>query len=198
MTRYHFFISRAGEDSNWAKWISNTLEAAGHTTTLQDFDFKPGQSIPHQIKLALDRADRVIAVLSAPYLSKDFTLTELYSVLSANPIGKQRLLIPVRVAPCALPRLINQFIFVDFVNHDEPTCRQLLLAAINSARIAEPVAFPGPWPLAPSFSSAHSPPLTPTSSAATPNSPGSNNPGPTRKPTSSRSSLPAAQARRPS
>ena len=146
MTPYHFFISRAGEDSEWAKWISNVLEAAGHTTTLQDFDFKPGQSIPHQIKLALDRADHVIAVLSAPYLAKDFTLTELYSALSADPIGKQRLLIPVRVAECDASRLINQFIFVDFVNQPEPTCRQLLLDAIRPERIAEQVAFPGPRP----------------------------------------------------
>ena len=26
----HFFISRAGEDRQWAKWISNTLEDADH------------------------------------------------------------------------------------------------------------------------------------------------------------------------
>jgi tetratricopeptide (TPR) repeat protein len=138
----NFFISRSGEDRTWAKWIANTLEAAGHTTTLQDFDFKLGQSIPHQIKLALDRADHIIAVLSPSYLAKDYTLTELYSAFSVDPIGKTRLLIPIRVTPCDLPRLINQFIFVDFVNQPEPTCRQLLLDAINPARIAEQVAFP--------------------------------------------------------
>jgi hypothetical protein len=60
----HFFISRAGEDREWAKWISNVLEGAGHTTTVQDFDFKPGQSIIHQMKLAEDRANHFIAVLS--------------------------------------------------------------------------------------------------------------------------------------
>ena len=149
MTTYHFFISRAGEDRDWAKWISNVLEAAGHTTTLQDFDFKPGQSFLHQMSLAEDRANHFIAVLSPHYLAKPYTLSELYSGLAEQPLRETRLLIPIRVAPCEIPRLIKHLIFVDFVNQDEPTCRQLLLAAINPVRIAEQVAFPNPQPPAP-------------------------------------------------
>lgn len=143
---YHFFISRAGEDREWAKWISNVLEAAGHTTTLQDFDFKPGQRFLHEMKIAEDRADHFIAVLSPDYLAKPNTLGELYSGIAEQPAGEKRLLIPVRVAPCELPRLIKDLIFVDFVGKDRETCRQLLLDAIRPERIAEQVAFPGPRP----------------------------------------------------
>jgi hypothetical protein len=146
---FHFFISRAGEDREWAKWIANVLEAAGHTTTLQDFDFKPGQSILHQIKLAEDRANHFIAVLSAHYLAKPFTLSELYSGLAEDPVGEQRLVIPVRVAACEIPRLIKDLGYVDFVGQDESQCRQALLDAIRPERIAEQVAFPGGAALAP-------------------------------------------------
>src|ERR1017187_5939377 len=59
LVKLHFFISRAGEDREWAKWIVNVLEAAGHTTTLQDFDFKPGQSIPHEMTLADRKSTRL-------------------------------------------------------------------------------------------------------------------------------------------
>src|ERR1035441_5682274 len=143
LVKLHFFISRAGEDREWAKWIANVLEAAGHTTTLQEFDFKPGHSIPHEMTLALERADHVIAVLSPQYLAKDFTLTELYAAFFGDPLGKKRLLIPVRVAQCDVSRLINQFIYVDFVGKPESECRQALLDAIRPERIAEQVAFPG-------------------------------------------------------
>src|ERR1041385_7305390 len=89
----HFFISRAGQDCEWAKWISNRLEEAGHSTVLQDFDFKPGDSIPHQMKLALEKSDHVIAVISPHYLGKEFTLTELYAafakVVRGNYLGKE-------------------------------------------------------------------------------------------------------------
>jgi hypothetical protein len=60
----HFFISRVAEDSKWALWISRVLEGEGHTTTLQDYDSKPGHSFIHQIKVAEERAHHFIAVLS--------------------------------------------------------------------------------------------------------------------------------------
>src|ERR1017187_9291310 len=143
LVKLHFFISRAGEDREWAKWIANMLEAEGHTPPLQDFDFKPGQSILHQMKLAEDRANHFIAVLSPHYLAKPFTLNELYSGIADDPVGEKRLLIPVRIAPCEIPRLIKDLSYVDFVGKHESECRQALLDAIRPERIAEQVAFPG-------------------------------------------------------
>lgn len=64
-----FFISRAGEDPERAVWISDTLEAAGYTTIIQDKDFRPGQSFIHEINRALGRAEHVIAVLSPSYVA---------------------------------------------------------------------------------------------------------------------------------
>jgi len=139
----NFFISRAGQDREWAKWISNVLEAEHHTTTLQDFDFKPGDSIPHQMKLALERADHVIAVLSPHYLAKDFTLTELYAAFFSDPLGKKRHVIPVLVAPHDGSPLFNPVVYVNFVGQDEAACKRLLLDAIRPERIVELVAFPG-------------------------------------------------------
>lgn len=69
-----FFISRAGEDSEKARWISDTLEAAVYTTIIQDKDLRPGHSIPHEMNRALERADHIIAVLSPSYVAKEFTI----------------------------------------------------------------------------------------------------------------------------
>jgi len=146
--KFHFFISRAGEDREWAKWIANVLEAEGHATTLQDFDIKPGHSILHQMKLAEDRANHFIAVLSPHYLAKPFTLNELYSAIADDPVGERRLLIPVRVAPCEIPRLIKDLSYVEFVGRSELECKQALLDAVRPERIAEQVAFPGAAALA--------------------------------------------------
>ena len=73
----HIFISRAGEDAEYAKWIDTVLVAEGYTTTLQDFDIRPGHSFPQKMNEALAQADHVIAVLSPHYVTKDFTLKEL-------------------------------------------------------------------------------------------------------------------------
>jgi hypothetical protein len=145
MPTFHFFISRASEDREWAKWIAKVLEAEGHTTTLQDFDFRPGHSFLHQMKLAEERANHIIAVLSPYYLAKPFTLNELYSAVADDALAEKRLLIPVRVAECDIPRLIKDLAYVDFVGRDEAACREELLKAIRDP-IRAPVAFPGERP----------------------------------------------------
>jgi hypothetical protein len=147
----NFFISRAGEDRDVAVWIAAVLRSEGHTTTLQDDDFRPGQSFVDQMQLAMDRANHFIVLISPHYLAKPLPLKELYSAVAEDPLGRKRLFIPVRVAPCEIPRLIKDIIYVDFVGQDEAQRRQLLLDAIAPA--------PGPWPppLAPS------PPSSPSS-----------------------------------
>jgi len=67
-----FFISRAIEDAEKALWISDTLEAAGYTTIIQDKDILPGQSFLHEMNRGLKRAGHVIAVLSPSYVAKEF------------------------------------------------------------------------------------------------------------------------------
>jgi hypothetical protein len=37
-----FFISYTGADKAWAEWMAWELEAAGQTTKLQAWDFRPG------------------------------------------------------------------------------------------------------------------------------------------------------------
>jgi hypothetical protein len=103
------------------------------------------------MQLAMDRANHFIALISPHYLAKPLPLKELYSAVAEDPLGRKRLFIPVRVAPCEIPRLIKDIIYVDFVGQDEAQRRQLLLDAIAPA--------PGPWPppLAPS------PPSSPSS-----------------------------------
>ena len=127
----HFFISRAGEDAEYAKWVAEVLEDAGYTTTLQDLDFRPGNSFLHQMSKAHKRAGHVIALLSPHYVAKEFTLNELYSALAKDGLGEARRLIPVRIAPCEIPDLINHIIYVDLVGKDKSAARDLLLDAVS-------------------------------------------------------------------
>ena len=75
----HFFISRAGEDAEYAKWVAGVLEDEGYTTILQDLDFLPGDSFIHRMNEALTAAEQVIALLSPSYLAKA-TYPTLYSL----------------------------------------------------------------------------------------------------------------------
>jgi tetratricopeptide (TPR) repeat protein len=133
----HVFISRAGKDHECAEWIARVLREAGHTTTLQDEDFRPGHSFLHQMKLALDRADHVICLLSPAYLEREFTLKELYAAIADDGLGEKRLFIPVLVTPCEIPRLIKDIVYVNFVGKDDAERKRALLGAFRGARTTE-------------------------------------------------------------
>jgi TIR domain-containing protein len=59
-----FFISYTQVNRPWAEWIAVQLEAAGYTTVLQAWDFRPGSDFLHQMQQATTTAERTIAVLS--------------------------------------------------------------------------------------------------------------------------------------
>jgi hypothetical protein len=101
----HFFISRAGEDSECAQWIAGLLKEAGHTFTLQDFDFKTGSFVEH-MQRAWESAGGLIAVLSPHYPGKDSTMRELRSAVA----GKLPVIL-VRVAQCEPPHPIKDCIY---------------------------------------------------------------------------------------
>jgi hypothetical protein len=111
--------------------VAEVLEAEGYTTTLQDLDFRPGNSFLHQMSKAHKRAGHVIALLSPHYVAKEFTLNELYSALAKDGLGEARRLIPVRIAPCEIPDVINHIIYVDLVGKDKSAARDLLLDAVS-------------------------------------------------------------------
>ena len=47
-----FFISYTKADLPWAEWIAWQLEAAGYTTLLQAWDFRPGSNFVLELALS--------------------------------------------------------------------------------------------------------------------------------------------------
>jgi hypothetical protein len=85
LSKREFFISYAGEDQAWAEWIAWQLEAAGHSTQLQAWDFRPGSDFVHQMEQALTEAKRLLAVLSPAYKASAFGEAEWRPVF-ARPL----------------------------------------------------------------------------------------------------------------
>ena len=51
-----FFISYTAVNRSWAEWIAVQLEAAGYTTLLQAWDFRPGSDFVHEMQQATTSA----------------------------------------------------------------------------------------------------------------------------------------------
>jgi tetratricopeptide (TPR) repeat protein len=139
-----FFVSYTAADRGWAEWVAWQLEEAGHRVVVQAWDFLPGQNWAHRMHEEADRADRTIVILSPAYLSSEFGAAEWLAAFARDPLGASSRLLPVRVADCEPPGLLNQVVPVDLFGADETTARAALLEAARAAQSgrAKPAAPP--------------------------------------------------------
>jgi tetratricopeptide (TPR) repeat protein len=128
-----FFISYTGTDTAWAEWIAETLERGGHSTILQAWDFRPGENFVQRMSEALAEAERVLAVISPAFFQSEYAGDEWTAALVRDR-GQPARLLPVRVAPCELPPLLADRIYIDLTGLDEQTAVQRLLAGVQVGR----------------------------------------------------------------
>jgi TIR domain len=139
------FISYAGEDLSWAEWIASELEAAGHRTILQAWDFRAGGNWVVEMHQALGKVDYMLAVLSPHYLHSEMTQAEWTAMFARDPSGNERRLIPIRVQHCEPTGLLSQVIYEDLVGLEEWQARKGLIRSVSRVRVSpgKAVEFPG-------------------------------------------------------
>jgi tetratricopeptide (TPR) repeat protein len=150
-----FFISYTKSDKAWAEWIAWTLEAAGYSTVIQAWDFRPGSNFVLEMQRAANEAKRTIAVLSQQYLESTFTKPEWAAAFAQDPQGKKQKLIPVRIATCELTGILAPIVYLDLVSLPENDARTALLGAFSER--AKPDSAPG----FPGAQRPHVPPIQP-------------------------------------
>jgi TIR domain/KAP family P-loop domain len=143
-TASDFYISYTGADTAWAEWIASVLESAGYVTVLQSRDFRPGDAFVERMHQEIERAARVMPILSGAYLASRFGEAEWRAAFAKDPSGEKGLLVPVRVEECDPPGLLRGLIYIDLVGLDEATARERLLAGVGSGQRPDRQAhFPG-------------------------------------------------------
>lgn len=121
------------------------MEAAGYSTIIQAWDFRPGSNFALEMQKAAEQADRTIAVLSPHYLEASYTPPEWAAAFARDPAGAKQKLLPVRVKPCELTGLLSQVVYIDLVNLRPEEARDELLVGADHGRSKPSVApgFPG-------------------------------------------------------
>ncbi|TMR40370.1 TIR domain-containing protein, partial [Actinomadura geliboluensis] len=141
-----FFISYSPADERWAAWIAWQLEAAGHRTMMQAWDFVPGTNFIDYMDRGLSEAKAVVAVLSRNYLRSRYGRLEWMAALRADPDDPARKLVTVRIEDCPIDGLLSTITYVDLVGVDDPDeARGLLMRRIQEALAghARPLDGPG-------------------------------------------------------
>ncbi|WP_239342284.1 TIR domain-containing protein, partial [Frankia sp. CiP3] len=163
--RYDFFVSYTGVDAAWAQWIAWQLEARVRfgerpaRVFVQAWDLVPGTNWAASMHRTLPASARVVPVLSPTYLTDSrYGNAEWLAIWPDDPEGRNRRIVPVRVADCRPEGLLRSTTYIDLVGHDETTATDTLLAGITASiegrakptvaplfpGATAPPAFPGP------------------------------------------------------
>ncbi|WP_043840465.1 TIR domain-containing protein [Amycolatopsis taiwanensis] len=137
-----FFISYSPADERWASWIAWQLEAAGHRTLIQAWDFVPGTNFIDFMHRGIRDAAVVVAVLSRNYLKSRYGTLEWQATLRTDP-GK---LVTVRIEDCPVDGLLATITWVDLAGlAEEHAARQTLLGRLRETLDgrAKPAVEPG-------------------------------------------------------
>ena len=124
-----FFVSHADADTQWAEWIAAELERAGYGVIVKAWDFRPGENSLSRHDEALATCRHTLCVLSPAYVESEVATRTAahYQALE----GKERALIPVRVADCTVPPLLGPYIQIDLADiDDENTAQRQLLTGV--------------------------------------------------------------------
>ena len=97
------FVSYTSSDAEWAHWIGVELEGWAISLMSMSGRSTPDGDIPRWMEETIQKSDRVLCVVSAIYLTKDYSSWERRAAQWAAQRKRPNFVIPVFVEDCEAP-----------------------------------------------------------------------------------------------
>jgi TIR domain-containing protein len=138
------FVSYTSSDRDWAFWIGQELEKLGHVAHVHEWELPVGGDIPAWMEERVQKADQVLCVVSAAYLTKDYSSWERRSAQWAAQRKRQNFVVPVFVEDCEAPVTFAHIKRCDLSGLSEDDARALLKSDLAPVgKPLGPARFPG-------------------------------------------------------
>jgi len=109
------FISYSHRDSDWVRgWLLPRLEGRGVRVIIDFRDFEFGVPSIVNMDRAVERADRVLFVLTPDWVESEWCNFEGIITQTDDPIGLRRWALPLMLRDCELPRRLRILHYADF------------------------------------------------------------------------------------
>lgn len=137
-----FFVSYTGNDLQYATWIAELLETSGYSVTIQAWDFRPGDNFISKIDQALIECSKLIVVLSRKYLDSEWCKAEWTTKYAEQIRNNERKIIPIRIEAITISGLLSGISYIDIVEKNEETAKNLILAGVKDDVLRKSSGFP--------------------------------------------------------
>lgn len=137
-----FFVSYTGNDLQYATWVAELLETSGYSVTIQAWDFRPGDNFISKIDQALIECSKLIVVLSRKYLGSEWCKAEWTTKYAEQIRNNERKIIPIRIEAITISGLLSGISYIDIVEKNEETAKNLILAGVKDDVLRKSSGFP--------------------------------------------------------
>jgi small GTP-binding protein len=136
--QYDVFISHSSKDKPTVRPLAERLRADNLRVWLDDWELKPGDSIPAKIEEGLEHSRILLLCMSAHAFGSDWTTLESQTFRFRDPLNKQRRFIPLRLDDTEPRGSLAQFLYIDWLHDDREQAYANLLEACRPLK--EPLA----------------------------------------------------------
>jgi hypothetical protein len=133
--RYDVFLSHSAKDKDVVRDLANRLKSDGVRVWFDEWEIKPGDSIPAKIEDGLEHSRVLVPCMSAEALAADWPQLESHTFRFKDPLNHNRRLIPLRLDDAPTKGSLAQFSYIDWRSDKREEEYPKLLEACRSTPI---------------------------------------------------------------
>src|SRR5664280_1824285 len=135
--QYDVFLSHSAKDKSVVRPLAERLREAGLRLWFDEWEIKPGDSIPAKIEEGLEHSRVLVLCMSANAFGSDWAQLEAGTFRFRDPLNKERRFIPLRLDDAPIKGSLAQFLYINWL----PAAREL-----EYAKLLTSCRHPETWP----------------------------------------------------
>ena len=127
--KFDVFLSHSDKDKPVVRPLAERLRADGLKVWFDEWEIKPGDSIPAKIEAGLEHSRVLVLCMSANAFGSDWAQLEAGTFRFRDPLNKERRFIPLRLDDAPINGSLAQFLYINW----RPADRELEYAKVLEA-----------------------------------------------------------------
>jgi len=111
---FDVFLSHSSKDKATVRKIAERLRDDGIRVWFDEWEIKPGDSIPRKVEEGLEHSRVLVLCMSANAFGSDWAGLESYTFRFRDPLNKERRFIPLRLDDATIKGSLAQFLYIDW------------------------------------------------------------------------------------
>jgi len=116
--QYDVFLSHNAKDKLIVRDVAERLRKDGVKVWFDEWESRPGDSIPAKIEEGLERSRVLVVCMSANAFGSDWALLESGTFRFRDPLNKERRFIPLRLDDAPIKGSLGQFHYINWLPPD--------------------------------------------------------------------------------